>query len=138
MPFLARRVGRCAFTAAVMLCVASSMAQEQQPFPFAVPTLTVPDVGSVTMPSEPNEAGITTGAAPSTPSLTVPSSSPAPAPAPATRSAQVQQAYQLLDQLNAIAQSVYRSVGLNPVGDYIDDAVVQLKTFIATQDEQTA
>ena len=58
--------------------------------------------------------------------------------AAATRSAQVQQAYQLLDQLNAIAQSVYRSVGLNPVGDFIDDAVVQLKTFIATQDEQTA
>jgi hypothetical protein len=132
MPFLARRADRFAFTAAVMLCVVSSTAQ-QQPFPFAVPSLAVPeDAASVLVPSEIN------GAAPSTPTTSVPSSSPAAAPAAATRLAQVQQANQLLDQLNAIAQSVYRSVGLNPVGDFIDDAVVQLKTFIATQVGQTA
>jgi hypothetical protein len=37
-----------------------------------------------------------------------------------THTPQVEQAFALLDQLNVIAQSVYRSVGLNPIGDVID------------------
>jgi hypothetical protein len=42
--------------------------------------------------------------------------------------------------LNVLVQSVYRSVGLNPVGDVMDDAVENMKVRLASQEQtlQTA
>jgi hypothetical protein len=137
------RINR-AFTALLVLCITSAcIAQQPTPpmdFQFAVPQI-VPAVQNATGAAPIGVgAGLTNGvpASPSTQSSTPAAAGTPSSPTVAgTHTPQVEQAFALLDQLNVIAQSVYRSVGLNPVGDVIDEAVNDMKLWISSQ-EQTA
>ena len=120
------RINR-AFTALLVLCITSAcIAQQPTPpmdFQFAVPQI-VPAVQNATGAAPIGVgAGLTNGvpASPSTQSSTPAAAGTPSSPTVAgTHTPQVEQAFALLDQLNVIAQSVYRSVGLNPIGDVID------------------